>query len=186
MRAARQALLPADRAARSARIAERLLALPEMQEAERVLFYASLAEEVDTWPLLRAWLKRGRLPLLPGVERRGGPLRATPVRDLVADLKPGAFGILQPDPSRTGAVEWRTIQVAVLPGLAFDLRGCRLGRGAGYYDRSLPALIAAARRIGLAFECQVVERLPAEPHDVPVDRVVTEDRIITPRRLDGV
>jgi 5-formyltetrahydrofolate cyclo-ligase len=186
MRAARQALLPADRAARSARIAERLLSLPEMQGAERVLFYASLAEEVDTWPLLRAWLKRGRLPLLPGVERRGGPLRAAPVRDLVADLKPGAFGILQPDPSRTGAVEWRTIQVAVLPGLAFDLRGCRLGRGAGYYDRSLPALIAAARRIGLAFECQVVERLPAEPHDVPVDRVVTEDRIITPRRLGGV
>ena len=63
MRAARQALLPADRAARSARIAERLLALPEMQEAERVLFYASLAEEVDTWPLLRAWLKRGRLQI---------------------------------------------------------------------------------------------------------------------------
>ncbi|MEK7339069.1 MAG: 5-formyltetrahydrofolate cyclo-ligase [candidate division NC10 bacterium] len=186
MRAARQALLPADRAARSARIAERLFALPEMQEAERVLFYASLAEEVDTWPLLRAWLKRGRLPFLPGVERRGGPLRAAPVRDLVADLKPGAFGILQPDPSRTGAVEWRTIQVAVLPGLAFDLRGCRLGRGAGYYDRSLPALVAAARRIGLAFECQVVERLPAEPHDVPVDRVVTEDRIITPRRPGGV
>ena len=185
MRAARQALLPADRAARSARIAERLLALPEMQEAERVLFYASLAEEVETWPLLRAWLNRGRLPLLPAVERRGGPLRAAPVRDLVVDLRPGAFGILQPDPSRTGAVEWQTIQVAILPGLAFDLRGYRLGRGAGYYDRSLPALAPAARRVGLAFECQVVERLPAEPHDVPVDRVVTEDRIITPRPPGG-
>ncbi|HEU5394876.1 MAG TPA: 5-formyltetrahydrofolate cyclo-ligase, partial [Candidatus Methylomirabilis sp.] len=130
LQAARQAVLPADRAAWSARIMEQLLALPEMQEAERVLFYASLAEEVDTWPLLRAWLERGRLPLLPGVERRGGPLWAAAVRDLGADLRPGAFGILEP-------------------------------------DRSLRALAPHARRIGLAFECQVVECLPAERHDVP-------------------
>lgn len=178
--AAREAMLPADRAAWSARITERLLALPEMQEAERVLFYASLAEEVDTWPLLHAWLDRGRPPLLPGVERRGGPLWAAPVRDLGADLRPGAFGILEPDRRRTGAVDWRTIQVVVLPGLAFDLRGYRLGRGAGYYDRSLRELAPEARRIGLAFECQVVECLPAERHDVPVHRVVTEERVISP------
>lgn len=181
MRAARQALAPAERAARSARIAERLLALPEMQEAERVLFYASVAEEVDTWPLLRAWLERGRIPLLPVVGRSGERLRAAPVRDLRADLAPGPFGILQPDPDRTGTLAWRSIQAVVLPGLAFDLRGYRLGRGAGYYDRSLPALVPAARQIGLAFECQVVERLPTEPHDVPVDRVVTEERIISRR-----
>lgn len=181
MRAARRALPPAERAARSVRIAERLLALPEMQEAERVLFYASVAEEVDTWPLLAAWLERGRIPLLPVVGRSGGLLSAAPVRDLRADLAPGPFGISQPDLDRTGEVAWRSIQAVVLPGLAFDLRGYRLGRGAGYYDRSLPALGPAARRIGLAFECQVVERLPTEPHDVPVDRVVTEERIISPR-----
>jgi 5-formyltetrahydrofolate cyclo-ligase len=94
-------------------------------------------------------------------------------------------GILQPDPERTRAVEWRTIQVVVLPGLAFDLRGYRLGRGAGYYDRSLPALGPGARRIGLAFECQVVECMPADPHDVPVDRIVTEDRVTSPRFPGG-
>ncbi len=164
---------------------ERLLALPEVQGAERVLFYASLPEEVDTWPLLQAWLRGGRVPLLPGLDGRGGPMRAAPVRDLAADLRQGAFGILEPDPDRTGAVEWSAIQVAVLPGLAFDLRGYRLGRGAGHYDRSLAALSPGALRIGLAFECQVVERLPVEPHDIPVDRVVTEDRIIRPPEPGG-
>lgn len=185
LQAARQAALPADRAAWSARITERLLALPEMQEAEQVLFYASLAEEVDTRPLLRAWLDRGRIPLLPGVEGRGGPLWAAPVHDLGADLKPGAYGILEPDRSRTGTVDWRTIQVVVLPALAFDLRGYRLGRGGAYYDRSLRSLAPHARRIGLAFECQIVERLPAERHDVPVHRVVTEERVITPGPPEG-
>lgn len=181
MLAARQALAPAERAARSARITERLLALPEMQEAEWVLFYASVAEEVDTWPLLAAWLELGRVPLLPVVRRPGGLLAAAPVRDLRADLAPGPFGIPQPDADRAGTLAWGSIQAVVLPGVAFDLRGYRLGRGAGYYDRSLPALVPAARRIGLAFECQVVERLPTEPHDVPMDRVVTEKRIISRR-----
>jgi 5-formyltetrahydrofolate cyclo-ligase len=159
--------------------------LPEVQGAEQVLFYASLPEEVETWPLLRAWLRMGRVPLLPGLDGRGGLLRAAPIRDLAADLKPGAFGILEPDADRTGSVEWSSIQVAVLPGLAFDLLGYRLGRGAGHYDRSLAALLPGARRIGLAFECQVVERLPVEPHDLAVDRVVTEERIISPPRPGG-
>ncbi len=185
MRAARRALPLAERRARSARIAARLFVLPEVQGAERVLFYASLPEEVDTWPLLEAWLRGGRVPLLPGLDGRGGPLRAAPILDLAADLKPGAFGILEPDPDRTGTVEWASIQVAVLPGLAFDLRGYRLGRGAGHYDRSLAALLPEARRIGLAFECQVVQRLPVEPHDIPVDLVVTEERIISPSHPGG-
>ena len=119
----------------------------------------------------------GKQVACPRVDRAERRLRLFQITDPGTDLGPGTLGIPEPlnhcpeiDP---GAVDW-----VLVPGLAFDLDGHRLGRGAGYYDRLLPRLRPDVVRWALAFDCQIVERLPAEPHDVSIDGIATPTRII--------
>lgn len=177
MRRLRQGLAPADCAERSRRIAEQLWRLEAFVRARRVLFYAAGGGEVETLPLLERWVEGGRKVILPRVE--GEALTLVEVDDL-NDLSRGYQGLLEPRPGRGRVVPWEAIEVALLPGLAFDLESNRLGRGGGHYDRALVCLGPKTLKIGLAFDFQVVERLPMEAHDIPVDLVVTETRMIEP------
>ena len=99
------------------------------------------------------------------------------------ELEVGYRGILEPkaslrqEPDRIVDPEW--IETVIVPGLAFDINGNRLGRGAGFYDRFLPKLPSTATIIGLAFECQVFESIPTERHDRPVDILITETQLRT-------
>jgi len=175
MRRLRQELAPADREERSRRITDRLWALEDFARARRILFYAAGSGEVDTLPLLRRWVEEGRKPILPRVEGEA----LTPVElDGLGDLGPGYQGLLEPIPGRGRVVPWEAVEVVLVPGLAFDLEGNRVGRGGGHYDRTLARLGPKTCTIGLAFDFQVVERLPVDARDVPVDLVVTEDRMI--------
>jgi 5-formyltetrahydrofolate cyclo-ligase len=177
MRRLRQELAPADREARSRRIAERLWALEACVRARRALFYVASGGEVETLPVLRRWIEEGRKPILPRVEAE----TLTPVEvDDLGDLAPGYRTLPEPGPGRGRVIPWEMIKVVLVPGLAFDLAGNRLGRGGGHYDRALARLGPQARTIGLAFDFQVVEHLPVEARDIPVDLVVTETQTITP------
>jgi 5-formyltetrahydrofolate cyclo-ligase len=175
MRRLREDLAPADREERSRRIAERLWGLEAFWRAKRVLFYASAGGEVETLPLLERWIEGGRKVVLPRVEGKAMILVEV---DGLEDLAPGYRGLLEPRSDRGRVVPWGAVEVVLVPGLAFDLEGNRLGRGGGHYDRTLACIGPKTLKIGLAFDFQVVDRLPVEARDVPVDLVVTESRTI--------
>ncbi len=133
------------------------------------------AEKSRRSPLIERWIEEGRKVILPRVE---GDVMTLVEMDGLDDLGPGYRGLLEPRPGAGRKVPWKEVEVALVPGLAFDLQGNRLGRGGGHYDRALPRLGPKALKIGLAFDFQVVERLPAEARDIPVHLVVTETRVI--------
>ena len=165
-------LPPADHAARSEAIVARLLALPEVAAAQTVHVYSPLLlrGEVDTRPLIAALHLRGVAVLMPRV-RPGAPRTLDAVRVAPgAALRPGPFGI--GEPAGGAVVDPAEIDLVVVPALGADRAGVRLGYGGGFYDAFLAGLRAAT--VAPAFAGCFVERLPAEPHDVPVHIVVTE------------
>jgi 5-formyltetrahydrofolate cyclo-ligase len=176
--AARFAALSAEELAeRSAAIRNRLMFLKEFGSAGSFLLYASMADEVDTAPLIDGLLAAGRPVFLPVCRPGRAEFDAVSIRSRSADLVPGRFGILEPRlglvPADTGDVEF-----ALVPGLAFDRQGARIGRGGGYYDRFLARLHLSALRVALALEFQVYPAVPTADHDQRVDLIVTEREII--------
>lgn len=171
--AERARLSPEERAERSRRIAERAARLPLVQEAPVVALYAPLGTEVDALELARL-LGAGRTVYprsVPGA-RRLEFAHCAP-RELVR----GPLGAREPPPS-AGAVDLGSIGCVVLPGIGFSASGYRLGRGGGYYDSTLREM-PGARRVALAFELQLLDELPLEPHDARLDAIVTESRTLT-------
>ncbi len=164
--AERRALPPSVVAEGSHRIVASLTALPELSAVRDVLLYAADPDEIDLDPLLAA-PPSGRRILLPRIE---GDELVVVAHTAGAPLATGYRGIREPvgDP-----IDPSTVEAVVVPGVAFDPDGLRLGRGAGFYDRLLPQL-GAAVRIGVCLETFVRTDLPAEDHDVAVDVIVTD------------
>jgi 5-formyltetrahydrofolate cyclo-ligase len=160
-----------ERRAASAAAVARLVRLPEVWRAGVVALYVALPQELDPSAAVPILRDRGIRTLFPRV--RGDLLDLAEASDPHA--LPGGFrGIREP----TGpAVDPSVVDVAVLPGVAFDLDGGRLGQGGGHYDRLLPELPEDTVRIGLGFSCQVVPRVPREDHDALVDIVVTDHAV---------
>lgn len=177
----RAALVPDERRHRSGEASARLLALPELAAAGTVAGFSALKGEIDPAPALEALARRGARVALPRVTGNSPRLR---FHQPVGPLRPGRHGILEPDP---GAPEVRPeeVDVFLLPGLAFDGDGHRLGFGGGYYDELGP--LVRGLLVGVAFDFQLVERCPAGEGDVPVDCVVTDARVVRCRapRAEG-
>jgi 5-formyltetrahydrofolate cyclo-ligase len=173
------AMDPALRSAQESKLLNSLATLPGYSQAALVLFYVkAFPEEVNTFPLLAEALKAGKRVLCPRVDRSEHRLRLFELRSLDSDLEPGILGI--PEPRRGCAeVEPNQVDWALVPGLAFDRRCYRLGRGAGHYDRLLPRLRPKAARWALAFDCQLFPELPIEPHDAQLDGIATPSELIT-------
>lgn len=140
-----------------------------------VLAYAGFGSELQTDGFLRRTLELGKILVLPRVNRETKSLDIYEVRDPERDLTPGAWGIREPDPERCAPADLRSVDFVLVPGVAFDVLGGRLGYGAGFYDRLLSADQAAeARLVAGAFEIQMVDEVPMTELDVFVDMVVTE------------
>jgi|DEB0MinimDraft_10_1074344.scaffolds.fasta_scaffold00551_11 5-formyltetrahydrofolate cyclo-ligase len=173
--AARRDVPPAVRAARDAAIVATLRILPELAGAGDLLLYAALPGEPDLDALLGDPPPGARV-LLPRVE--GDRIVAVPHRP-GTPLAPGALGVREP----TGAaVALDVLDAVVLPGVAFDATGWRLGRGGGHYDRLLAAVAGRAVAVGVTHEDAVLPTVPREPHDRPVDVLVTDASV---RRRDA-
>jgi 5-formyltetrahydrofolate cyclo-ligase len=172
LRRTRDSIDPASRARASEQIRRRLLTLAEIEAARRCFVYVSFKSEVDTHALIRDLLDSGRELCVPKMLNRT-VMRACRVQRW-SDLVPGRLGILTP---AGDAFDEEPFDVALTPGLAFTAAGMRIGLGAGYYDRWFAAH-KVTHKLALAFEAQLVEALPQEPHDVPVDAIVTEQRVI--------
>lgn len=172
--AARALLSPEDVAAAAAVLAGHAVALPELARAHTVAAYVSVGREPGTRPLLDALRARGvrvLLPvLLPDNDLDWGAYRGAD------SLVPAGRGLLEPDGARLGVRAVLEADAVLLPGLAVDGRGMRLGRGGGSYDRVLARLAGAAAHpalVVLLYDNEVVTRVPEEPHDHPVHAVVT-------------
>jgi 5-formyltetrahydrofolate cyclo-ligase len=175
-----RAMTTDQRAAASRVIAKALLALDAWRDATCVLLYHALPDEPDLTEAVEAGLAAGKRILLPRTSgpSAAGAMEAAPIE--VADrerLAKDPLGIPAPV---SPAVEAGSIDLAVVPGVAFDPTGGRLGRGGGFYDRYLARLRASCGRIGVCFDRQVVAALPRESHDERVDRVLTEQRHLPP------
>jgi 5-formyltetrahydrofolate cyclo-ligase len=173
MRRVRAAIPSEERATRAARVEARLLALRELRDARTVLLFYSFGAEVPTAVLARRLLERGFRVLLPYLS--GHAMEAAEVRP-GSRLEATDYG--PKEPAERIAVDPERIDAVITPGLAFDRRGARLGYGGGYYDRYLARLEAHAARIGIAFAEQVVEAVPDDELDQPVDLIVTDREVI--------
>ena len=171
----RFAMVPEERRARSRAIEQRLFDLPEFRAASVILFFASFQSEVETHFMIRRALAEGKRVVLPKV--KGKELVLLEIRNFDEDVLPGAWGI--PEPERGTPVLLKDIGLIVVPGAVFDEQGNRIGYGAGYYDRMLPAY--SGPTVALAYELQVLPSVPADQHDIPVRKIVTEKRIIETR-----
>jgi 5-formyltetrahydrofolate cyclo-ligase len=176
--ALRQALPAAEHLAWSRMVWQRLTSLSCYQQARVILGYMAFEKEVLTDGLLRQAIASQKQVVLPVVQAEGQQLALYAIQDVEHDVAPGYRGILEPQPTRTHPVALETLDLAIVPGVAFDTEGGRLGFGVGFYDRLLSRLHRAIPKVGMAFEFQVVPRLPRQAHDVALDAIVTEKRVI--------
>ncbi len=182
--AERRDTLPAEsRVQMAAQAAERFLELPEVRSARTVAGFVSTRSEIDTEPLLQALRQRGVDVVLPRVSTGLIPPRLRFHRvEKKDDLVFGIFGLLEPS-LESPEVAAHAIDVFMVPGLAFDGRGARVGYGGGYYDELAAYVRAhpdatAARFVGFAFDFQLVDHCPSGEWDVPLDCIVTNERIV--------
>lgn len=189
--ALRRAWPPGHGEALGRRVLAHLGEVPEWQRARRVVLYASLPDELGTRPLFEGAREEGKEVLLPRCVS-GGRLEFAPVASW-SELVPGRYGLLEP-PASAAAEPLDAADLLLLPGVAFDRRGRRLGRGGGYYDRTLAELEPRGERpvaeragsgppggpvcIGLAASLQVIDEVPTGRRDRAVEAVLTEDGLL--------
>ncbi len=191
----RAALSGAARAAASRRILERLEELPEFRDARGVHCFVSLEGEVDTEPIFSACWAAGKETFVPVQFPKLGMLGTEQRRPGDAMVR-GPFGVPEPPPHQGRTHELKEvvlgrIDLVLMPGVAFDRRGNRLGYGKGYYDKFLAVFTKkgvngidlnvprrVAMGIGLAFGVQIVKAVPSDPWDLPVKTIVTEQEVI--------
>ncbi len=165
------ALTPKSRKARSLKIFRKVLKNPFYKKAGSILVYVSFGNEVETGPLIRHALKDGKRIFAAKVRVSDKKIHIYRIQDFKKDLRRGAFGIMEPKCRQQGKAS--ELDLVLVPGLGFDRKGRRLGRGEGYFDRFL-ARASRAKKIGLAFRVQLVPRIPALKHDIPVDKIITD------------
>ncbi|CCO08075.1 5-formyltetrahydrofolate cyclo-ligase [Desulforamulus hydrothermalis] len=183
MLAARSSLTEQARQDKSRRITEQLLALPCYQTARTVMAYLDYRSEVATELLITHALQAGKRLAVPVVNRQDKTMLPSLLENFPQDLVPGPYGIRQPAPGSIRPVPVQELDLVLVPGVAFDARGNRLGYGGGYYDRFLPRLRPDARAVGLAYQLQLSGCLSSclGPHDQPVHMVITEKGVLVCR-----
>ena len=158
----------ASRAARS-----RLAQQPIWKQAAYILFFAPTGNELDVWPLLESALSDGKSVALPQFVAATKSYTACEIKDPSTDLKLGQFEIREPADTCLPLAIYR-LDLILVPGVAFDLHGRRLGRGKGFYDQLLA--VAGGKSCGVAFDEQIVTNIPVEPHDIYVNCILTPTR----------
>jgi len=160
------------------RIENRLFEFANFLEANIVLLYINSTSEVNTLKIIERCLNRNKIIILPAFDATKHEMKLMKIDNLDTDLTPGPRGILEPDSSSCNVVPIECIDIAIIPGVAFDEKGGRIGSGDGYYDRLIPKLSITTRKVALAFENQIIPQVQMESHDRYVDIIITEKRII--------
>ncbi|MFH1457681.1 MAG: 5-formyltetrahydrofolate cyclo-ligase [Candidatus Omnitrophota bacterium] len=159
----------ADRDRKSKIIRNKLLRTQIFRKAKIVMFYIAFGDEVETQDMIKAAIKLGKIVTVPVCIHRKVALRPG-ILDESIKLQRGPYGVCEPSTKRF--IPLKDLDIVIVPGLAFDKKGNRLGRGKGYYDRFLKMLPKKIPTIGLAFDFQILPKVPAKTHDINVNRII--------------
>jgi 5-formyltetrahydrofolate cyclo-ligase len=162
----------------SATIAEKLYQIPAFDQAEAIMYFVSFGSEVDTRPMVEETIRRGKTALAPKAVPQSRELIPSQILDWESDLVPGYYNIPEPRAGALRPYAPEQIDLLIVPGVAFDLKGNRLGYGGGYYDRFFSLLKPGTPLVALVFDLQIVPEVPVDEWDRPVDCVITEKRLI--------
>lgn len=166
---------------KSRKIFSRLVALDQFNSSQVIMAYIDFRNEVATRDFIHQCLKQGKRIALPRVISEGEGkkgLWACEISDLVRDLEVGTFGVMEPKKEGLKRVDEMELDLIVVPGVAFGENKFRIGYGAGYYDGFLKNCSPKSLKVGVAFEQQMIEKVPFEEHDIALDIIITERRII--------
>jgi 5-formyltetrahydrofolate cyclo-ligase len=175
---ARDLMSASERHEKSGSAIQNFWSLPQMKHWSTLFIYVNFRSELETLELIQLCLSQEKRVVVPLVDASAVSMIPLQIQDPEKDLVPGYYGIPEPDPQKSRPVAAREIDAAIIPGSVFDINGGRLGYGGGYYDRFLVNDAPQAKRVGFAFEMQVVENVPVQPHDQPLDILITEKRIV--------
>jgi len=159
-------------------IEEKLFSLEEFVSADAIMFYVAKKEEVRTQDMIYSALEAGKNVVVPSLRLDKTRISPSLLLDYENELEEGMFGIPEPKAECIRLFPVEEIDIVLVPGVVFDKGGGRIGFGGGFYDEFLGSLPAGTGRWGLAFEFQVVEKVPLTDRDVPVERIITEERVI--------
>ncbi len=166
--------IPEERWRKSRVIEEKLFALAELRNAKTIGFFVSLETEVDTHGMIDRALLEKKKVLVPLTDMKARALLLYEITNRADDLKRGTMGIWEPNPAKTRKAEVSELDAIIVPGLAFDAAGNRLGRGRGFYDRFLGKVDRHVPKIAICFLFQRVDEVPVGVHDVKIDKIVTD------------
>jgi len=158
-------------------IENRLFEFANFLESKIVMLYLNARNEIATHNIIRRAFEYNKIVVLPAFKNLS-TIKLLKVDNPIKGLIPGPRGILEPDPTKCKPVPLDCIDIAIVPGIAMDEKGGRLGFGDGAYDRLIPDLPVTTRKVGLVFEGQLVPQVPMESHDKHVDIIITEKRVI--------
>ncbi len=177
----RKALSKSEIKEKSAKIKEKLYSLSEFKTSKNILLYVSFNNEVDTINIIKDLLiKKEKNVLVPYVDK-DKLIRISKINSF-DDLEPKTFGILEPKKNKIRNFDIDELDLVIVPGIVFDKNGHRIGYGHGYYDKFLEKLRKNTIKIGLCCDFQLIDKIPEEKHDVPMDIIVTEKRILKIRQ----
>ena len=181
--ARRDALPEQMRTTASLQISQQVIATDEFKKAQTVFLFASFGSEVNTRSLMDEVIKNRRKLILPRVDIQEKTMRLYHVKNPDTELIPGVWDIPQPDPTQCELCSADEIDCIILPGVAYDKSGGRMGYGGGFYDRLLASLTPEqfSCAIGICFEVQLVKQVPRDAHDLPVPIICTEIQTIRTR-----
>jgi 5-formyltetrahydrofolate cyclo-ligase len=162
----------------SEKIIDTILKLPVFKRAETVMVYLNFKNEVDSLKMIEESFKAGKKVLIPYCKKETMEIIPAELNDIEKEIVRGKNGYLQTRKECVKPVPVEDIDLVIVPGIAFDKRCYRLGFGAGYYDRFLRKLNFEKPTIGVCYDFQIIHSIPTEPHDVPLDFIITEERIL--------
>ena len=165
-------------ATKTSQIEKRLFEFANFLEANISLLYMPQNLVVDTKGIIQRCIDYRKIVALPAFDTEKYAMQLYKVDAFEADMTPGPRNIMEPDPERCKIIPIERIDIAIIPGVALDEKGGRIGSGDGYYDRFIGKLPITTRKVALSLECQIVQQVPMESHDKYMDIIITEDRVI--------
>ncbi|MFN2341595.1 MAG: 5-formyltetrahydrofolate cyclo-ligase [Halanaerobium sp.] len=166
----------------SKKINNHFLKLPQLENIKKIMAYASMRKEIETFDLIEELLDQGYLLYLPFTRKNTIDLGTARINDLDSDLKDGVYGVQEPVAKIRNEAVPKDLDLIIVPGACFTKSGHRIGYGGGYYDSFLAKHANGALKVGFCYERFIVDSIPIEEHDVPVDIIITEKEIIQTKK----
>ena len=165
----------------SAQIIDTIMNLPEFINCKNIMLYISFNKEVDTYPLATWCLANGKTVIAPYCIQPTRQIIPYKINNLTSDLTKSTIGVMEPNHNLLDKVNIEDIDLIIVPGVVFDNDCNRIGFGAGYYDRFLLKKLKNTTTIGIAYDYQIIDKVPTDKYDLPLDFIITEKRIIFPK-----